>query len=152
MWVFGIADTSRTPAITYMQTVDKRDAATLLPIIQKVVRPSSTVVSDEWAAYRKIQQQLNLDHQTVNHSMNFVDPDTGAHTQNIESYWAKTKYKFKVMKGVSTDALPSYLDERMWRPLGQHYRRSIYQYLFPNIRAVPFEEERTAVHIYKQPF
>ena len=29
------------------------------------------------------------------------------------------------------------------RPLGQHYRRSIYQYLFPDIRAV---------HIYKQPF
>jgi hypothetical protein len=47
--------------------------------------------------------------------MNFVDPDTGTHTQNIESYWTKTKYKFKVMKGVSADALPSYLDERMWR-------------------------------------
>ena len=43
----------------------------------------------------------------------FLDPDTGAHTQNIESYWAKTKYKFKVMKGVSADALPPYLDERM---------------------------------------
>jgi hypothetical protein len=42
-----------------------------------------------------------------------LDPDTGTHTQNIESYWAKTKYKFKVMKGVSADALPSYLDERM---------------------------------------
>jgi hypothetical protein len=24
-------------------------------------------------------------------------------------------YKFKVMKGVRSDALPSYLDERMWR-------------------------------------
>jgi 3-methyladenine DNA glycosylase/8-oxoguanine DNA glycosylase len=37
------------------------------------------------------------------------------HTQSIESYWAKTKYKFKVMKGVAADSLPSYLDERMWR-------------------------------------
>jgi hypothetical protein len=33
-WVFGLADTSSKPAITYMETVDKRDAATLLPIIQ----------------------------------------------------------------------------------------------------------------------
>jgi len=29
----------------------------------------------------------------------------------IESYWAK----FKVMKGVAADSLPSYLDKRMWR-------------------------------------
>ena len=114
-WVFGIADTSVKPAITYMQTVEKRDAATLLPIIERIVRPGTTVHSDEWAAYKKIQEKLGLDHQTVNHSVNFVDPQTGTHTQNIESYWAKTKYKFKVMKGVKAEYLPSYLDERMWR-------------------------------------
>jgi hypothetical protein len=46
---------------------------------------------------------------------NFVDPETGVHTQAIESYWAKAKQKFKTMKGVSADALPTYLDGRMWR-------------------------------------
>jgi hypothetical protein len=35
-WVFGLADTSSKPAITYMETVDKRDAVTLLPIIQNI--------------------------------------------------------------------------------------------------------------------
>ena len=44
-------------------------------------------------------------HETVNHSANFVDPGTGVHTQSIESYWAKTKYKFKIMKGVAADSL-----------------------------------------------
>lgn len=114
-WVFGIADTSVKPAITYLQTVDKRDAATLLPIIERVVAPGSTVHSDEWKAYKKIQEKCGLQHQTVNHSINFVDPIDGTHTQNIESYWAKAKYKFKVMKGCKAESLPSYLDERMWR-------------------------------------
>jgi hypothetical protein len=50
-WVFGIADTSTKPTVTYMQTVAKRDATTLPPIIQKVVRPGSIVYSDEWRAY-----------------------------------------------------------------------------------------------------
>ena len=35
LWVFGLADTSYKPAITYLEIVEKRDAATLLPIIRK---------------------------------------------------------------------------------------------------------------------
>jgi hypothetical protein len=66
-------------------------------------------------AYRQIQPKLGLQHETVNHSVNFIDPGSGVHTQSIESYWTKTKYKFKVMKGAAADSLPSYLDERMWR-------------------------------------
>lgn len=114
-WVFGLADTSHKPAITYLELVDKRDAATLLPIIRKAVKPGTIIHSDQWKAYSNIQRDLNLQHGTVNHSVNFIDPDTGVHTQTIESYWAKAKYRFKEMKGVSCHQLPSYLDERMWR-------------------------------------
>ena len=42
---------------------------------------------------------------TVNHSLFFVDPVTGVHTQTIESYWNR----------VRRDMLPGYLDEFMWR-------------------------------------
>ena len=120
LWVFGLADTSYKPAITYLELVDKRDAATLLPIIRKAVQPGTIIHSDQWGAYNKIQSELNLQHGVVNHSINFVDPDTGVHTQTIESYWAKAKYKFKEMKGVSSHILPSYLDERMWRDRWGH--------------------------------
>ena len=47
----------------------------------------------------------------------------GVHTQIIESYWARTKRKFKRMKGVTEEQLPSYLDEFMWR---ERYRRMAY--------------------------
>ena len=77
--------------------------------------PLWSVSLSSWHAYRPTQPKLGLQHETVNHSVHFVDPCTGVHTQSIESYWAKTKYKFKVMKGVAADSLPSYLDERMWR-------------------------------------
>ncbi|KYN50401.1 hypothetical protein ALC57_00038, partial [Trachymyrmex cornetzi] len=30
-------------------------------------------------------------HLTVNHSYNFVDPDTGAHTQHIERIWREVR-------------------------------------------------------------
>ena len=34
MWVFGMVDTSVSPAMGYMEIVARHDAATLLPIIQ----------------------------------------------------------------------------------------------------------------------
>ena len=114
LWVFGLADTSYKPAITYLEIVEKRDAATLLPIIRKAVQPVTVIHSDQWRAYNSIQSELNLQHGTVNHSVNYIDPDTGVHIQTIESYWAKAKYRFKKMKGISSHLLTSYLDERMW--------------------------------------
>ncbi len=51
----------------------------------------------------------------MNHSLHFVDPVTGVHTQTIESYWNRAKLRLKKMKGVSEQQLPSHLDEFMWR-------------------------------------
>jgi hypothetical protein len=51
--------------------------------------------------YHGIQQQLGVQHRTVNHSLNFVDPGTGIHTQHIESYWSKCKGRFKAMHGTT---------------------------------------------------
>ena len=72
--------------------------------------------SDEWAAYNRVQMLPYVStHEVVNHSINFVEPTTGVHTQNVESYWNKVKTKLKRMKGCHGDQLPSYLDEFMWR-------------------------------------
>ena len=53
-------------------------------------------------------------HNTVNHSLHFVDPVTGVLTQHVESYWNRVKGKLKRMRGCRATQLPSYLDEFLW--------------------------------------
>ena len=115
--MFGIVDTSHTPALGYMELVQKRDAATLLPIIQRHVAPGSVVHSDQWRAYSQVAALPPVTaHHTVNHSINnFGDPVTGVHTQHVESYWNRVKVKLKHMRGCHLRQLPGYLDEFMWR-------------------------------------
>ena len=111
-----MCDTSHAPALGVMTIVPDRSAQTLLPILQQHLHSGTIVHSDEWAAYNRVQQLRQVSHhETVNHSLHFVDPVTGVHTQNIESYWNRAKTKFKRMKGVHESMLPSYLDEFMWR-------------------------------------
>ena len=110
-----MVDTSTQPSLGYMELVPDRTAQTLLPIIQAHTQSGTIVWSDEWRAYRRVSTLSTVQcHQTVNHSVEFVSPQ-GVHTQAIESYWARAKYKLKKMKGCSEEQLPSYLDEFMWR-------------------------------------
>ena len=52
--------------------------------------PGTTVISDSLAAYRDLGSQ-GYTHRTVNHSIQFVNPHTGAHTNTIESTWCSVK-------------------------------------------------------------
>ena len=111
-WVFG--GICREDQQSFLYCVDARDAATLLPIIQNHVLPGTTILSDEWAAYRQIQA-LGYQHNTVNHSLTFVDPVTGAHTQNVESHWRHAKQRSKTQYGTHRTMVDSYMCEWMWR-------------------------------------
>jgi len=83
-----MVDISHVPALGYMKIVDQRDAATLLPIISNHIVPGTTVWSDMWAAYNSIATLPGVSaHETVNHSIQFVNPATGVHTNTIEAYW-----------------------------------------------------------------
>jgi hypothetical protein len=90
--------------------VEKRDAATLLPIIRQFILPRTTILSDQWAAYSNISTgPENYVHQTVNHSLHFVVPETHAHTQNIENMWMCIKRKKKQQMGQHNSLLPTQL-------------------------------------------
>ena len=113
--MFGMCDTSEEPALGYMELVDSRDAATLLPIIQAHVHPGTIIWSNCWAAYNNVHLLPPVQsYSSVNHSIEFVD-SSGVHTNHIESYWNRVKIKIKRMRGCHRSMLASYLDEFMWR-------------------------------------
>ena len=85
-----------------------------MPIIQNSILPGTTVMSDLWRAYGGINA-MGFNHFTLNHSINFVDPVTGAHTQNVENSWRLAKLRNKRQHGTDRQMLDSYLCEWMWR-------------------------------------
>ena len=111
-WDFGVYDPEQRHG--YIQLVHRREARTLLPIIQRVIAPRTTVWSNEWRAYAQLVT-LGYVHQTVNHSRNFTDPVTGVCTNHVEAYWCAIKRRFKRMIGTRSELVPYYLDEHMWR-------------------------------------
>ena len=75
-WIFGMYNTTLHYGIALY--VKDRSCETLLGLIQEYVAPETTIWSDEWRAYRRIQNlPQNYEHETVNHSLHFHDPDTG---------------------------------------------------------------------------
>jgi transposase-like protein len=113
-WVFGglCCETDEV----FMFTVPDRSAATLIPIIMNHIRPGTTVISDRWQAYNTIATVgQGYVHRTVNHSLHFVDPNTGANTQRIERSWKTAKERNKRHNGTHRNMLDSYMCEFMWR-------------------------------------
>ena len=70
----------------FFKCVGDRTANTLISIIKENILPGSNIYSDCWKAYSSLNSD-GFHHFTVNHSMNFVDPETGTHTNTIESTW-----------------------------------------------------------------
>ncbi len=84
VWVFGLANTSQSPALGYMEVVHQRDAATLLTIIQAHVAPGTEVHSYQCAAYNQVSSLSNVyTYNTVKDSVTFLDPATGTPHPNI---------------------------------------------------------------------
>ena len=50
-WVFGGVEVGTPQRRRFLVPVDRRDAATLLPVLQEYVLPGTTAVSDCWRAY-----------------------------------------------------------------------------------------------------
>jgi transposase-like protein len=76
----------------FLVEVPNRRAETLMRIIKKYVHPGSIIYTDMFASYANLGRELGDLHFTVNHSQNFVNPETGVHTNTIEGTWSGIKF------------------------------------------------------------
>ncbi|XP_060878656.1 uncharacterized protein LOC132951008 [Metopolophium dirhodum] len=114
-WVFGLWDNKEGRYFV----VQKRDKTTLHEIIQREVIAGSIIHSDGWSGYNGLSDH-GYNRYVVNHSENFVDPISKAHTQRIESLWRPLRLKIvKNMCGTTPDLLPRYLIETWWRGINK---------------------------------
>lgn len=110
-WVFGGRETYDKSKM-FMVAVPNRKAATLLPIIQKWIAEGSIIHSDCWKSYSKLPK-LGYTHITVNHSKEFLNPDTAACTNRIECEWRNAKASLP-KTGVHKGLHDSYLAQFLW--------------------------------------
>lgn len=75
---------------TFLSSPLKKGTATLITVIKDYVQPETTIILDCWKAYNSFNEK-GFSHFKVNHSYNFVDPKTGAHTNNIKREWRDAK-------------------------------------------------------------
>ena len=72
-----------------MELVEHRDIPTLNKFALDTIAAGSRIDTDSWKGYNRIcrlsdREVLLFDHKKVNHTDQFVDPDTGACTNGIE--------------------------------------------------------------------
>ncbi|XP_071576488.1 uncharacterized protein [Temnothorax nylanderi] len=110
-WIFGGYE--RGTKKIFIVPVQDRTEKTLLELIKEWILPGTTIMSDCWKSYNCLNSE-GFQHLTVNHSMNFVDPDTGAHTQHIERVWRKVRANIP-RYGTRSSHLVGYLAEYLFK-------------------------------------
>jgi len=117
VWVFGGVERTPERKIFVMSVPDRKEG-TLLNILHQYVEKGSIIYSDCWASYKNINNKLQFDHETVNHSKEFKVPDTNIHTNTIEGTWNGIKMNM-APRNRNINAIDEHLMEFIWRR--QHF-------------------------------
>ena len=111
VWVVGGVERTLEKKV-FVCKIESRNAATLRDVISRFVLPGSIIYSDMWRGYANIEEELGLQHHTVNHSVEFVS-EQGVHTNTIEATWCGMK--ILIPKRNRTKQIDNHLWEYVWR-------------------------------------
>jgi transposase-like protein len=113
-WIFGMIERDNDPFKCGLIAVADRSELTLRPIIEGKVMPGTLVISDCWKSYCFLNASDQYTHQTVNHSVEFKNSTTGAHTNTIEGLWNNLRRSLPKY-GTRRDLYDGYLAEFIFR-------------------------------------
>lgn len=137
VWIFG--GICRETKDRFAIRVPDRSAKTLLPLIQEHVEAGTTIHSDSWKAYDAIDSLPEAyTHLKVNHSKNFVDPQTGSHTQNVERMWRELKRVRRRYEGINSIDIDDHIAEFLWRERNHVTRKNAFGNAINLIVGCPF--------------
>jgi hypothetical protein len=91
----------------------------LEPLVLRHVRQGSVVTADGLASYNNLASFYQL--RRVNHSVNYVDPMTGATTNHAEAFWSRLKAHLRSVRGSQGDKVYEHVCEVVYRQNNQFH-------------------------------
>lgn len=129
-WVVGLATSDE---VRFFVAPDRK-GETLRKLIRENCEDGSTIVSDEWKGYSRLNED-GYNHLTVNHSKWFVNPDNGVNTQRIERAWVEGKAVMKRHRHAS-HLFQGHLDELSFKKECKKSGQTVLQNFWPVVQAV----------------
>jgi transposase-like protein len=97
----------------------------MIRVITDNVYPRTKIITDQWRAYDAAMNHMpQYSHETINHSVNFVDPlDRTIHTQGVEGFWSQCKRYLRERHGIKQTLHVEYLLQFLWEYNIDRYKR-----------------------------
>lgn len=134
VWVLGGVERTSERKI-FVKVINNRSEKTLLDVISRHVLPGSIIYTDLWKGYYNLKKKMPVRHMTVNHSLNFVDPNTHVHTNTIEGTWNGIKLGVPP-RNRSKDSMEGHLLEFIWK---RKHENNLWQGLIDALSAVHYD-------------
>jgi len=96
----------------YTKIISDAKSSTLMPIIQKKVKPDSIVYTDYWRGYNVLDIS-EFKHYRINHSKLFAHKHN--HINGIENFWNQAKRHMRKFNGIPKEHFYYFLKECEWR-------------------------------------
>lgn len=127
VWVLGAVERTPERRIFLIKVAD-RTKPTIATLLKRFLERQSVLYTDCFKSYIGADKYFST-HNTVNHSVGFVDKETGAHTNTIEGNWAAVKAQTPIR--CRTDSLISlYLIRYMIKRNTNRPLEELLKYLF----------------------